>query len=31
VLVRYAWAMNAQAALVNDAGLPATPFELRIK
>ncbi|MEY4854760.1 MAG: hypothetical protein RIR32_1436 [Verrucomicrobiota bacterium] len=31
VLVRYAWAMNAQVALVNDAGLPATPFELRIK
>jgi sialate O-acetylesterase len=31
VLVRYAWAMNARVALVNDAGLPATPFELRIK
>lgn len=28
--VRYAWSMNAQAALVNDAGLPATPFELAI-
>ena len=31
VVLRYAWAMDAQAALVNDAGLPATPFELRIK
>jgi sialate O-acetylesterase len=31
VVVRYAWAMDAQAALVNDAGLPATPFELRLK
>jgi hypothetical protein len=23
--------MNARVALVNDAGLPATPFELRIR
>lgn len=28
--IRYAWAMDAQAALVNDAGLPATPFQLNL-
>lgn len=31
IVLRYAWAMDAQAALINDAGLPATPFELRLK
>jgi sialate O-acetylesterase len=30
-VLRYAWAMDAQAALVNEAGLPATPFQLNIK